>query len=539
MQNQFLWVVKDSKSEHLSRSSRSEESKIRRHVQRQRLIHQERTSSVEHTQIAACNKLPNQAWPHPLYPDLTWHERRSLSFFTCWTAREWSSWEDNKFWNTLVLQACYLDLHIAYGLIAIATWHEYCTSPSAGINRNQLEAFALTQCVKAFASGRISKHSTMSINLISCIILSTLQNFRADYQAYRLLRSARAMLNDLNSLDEKGFVESIVTRGFIVKEVRPILSRMEARLYVMCDQPAALLHSVQHSQTHQSSQYLPTIREAFPDLRSARDCLEAILDWGHNHVLAFLNAGNKETFNTILHWHIDQWQATLSQCQSFDASKILLHIVSLNGLVLLSTFNSRAETDFDAYNPILGRIIDLVAQLPSSNQAHKCVSFGTDTGLIGIIAFVGSRCRDPAIRHYALEWLLEAERLEGDRLRSNSGHIIRAWMILEEAGGRIRESGDILETARRRLVAGECYYTQKRLKLIFARAPYDSSAQGKTDVVWLDDNNPANYKTVELIHREDMPDVVFSPCHAAFLDDEQAAYYHIHTSRFYFPIPKT
>ncbi|KUJ06449.1 uncharacterized protein LY89DRAFT_726501 [Mollisia scopiformis] len=543
MPTQYLWVVKNSRSKRLSRSSRSEESQIRHHVQRQRLIaiqERRKTSTDEQLQRQSHEEIPGRFSLNLCYPDLTGSEKRGLNHFINRTAREWSGWQDSVFWNSLALQTCHQERSIAHGLIAIGAWHEYCGLPSQNANRAYLCQFALAQSVKAFAQGRISNHSTLLITLISCIILSTLQNFR-DYQAYRLLRSANAMLKRLDDPDAAYDAElEGMNRDLVEREVRPLINRMEARRCVMCDQPAALMYSIQQSQPQiQSVCQLPVVPQAFTTLRSARDSLESILNWGHDHVPDFsCRANSKEIFGAILRDRIGQWQAALDHCQDPGTSHILLQIASLNRLILLCTVESRSETDFDVYNPVFQRIVDLVTCLPRPSYAHTYVSFGIDCGLIDIVALVGSRCHDPVIRRTALTWLLNTERFEGDRLSSDSGYIIRAWMTLEEGDGPISSAADIPECVRRRLVLGERYHAQRRLKLTFARSPYESSTGTNTDVIWLEDTNPANLKAIANTHGEEMPDVIFSPCHAAFLDDEKGTYHHIHTTKFYFPISK-
>lgn len=108
--------------------------------------------------------------------------------------------------------------------------------------------------------------------------------------------------------------------------------------------------------------------------------------------------------------------------------------------------------------------------------------------------------------------------------------------MLEEAEGHIYSATDIPEAARRRLVAGERYHAKKRLKLIFTSYPHGPDA--KTDVVALHDICPGNAMNIAQTRGEHIPDVVFSPCHAAFFDDEKGTYHYIHATKFYFPIPR-
>ena len=333
----------------------------------------------------------------------------------------------------------------------------------------------------------------------------------------------------------------------ILNQVHALITLFEERLCMMGDQIAAFACSVRrHPHQNRPCRELPVIPMSFYTLRYARDCIEGILAWGHDHVVDFQDTDSeRKAFHSLLQDKVPLFQ------QALDSTTLpappeddlnLLRVAALNGMVLLLSYPVREETDFDSYNTMFGRIMHLVTELPSSNVQPGRVSFGIDCGLIDIVAFIGSRCREPGIRHRAFSWLRNSARFEGERLSSVSAQIISAWISLEE--GKPGEQPDAIpELHRRRLVAGERYHDQGLIKLIFSPSPYVINEGARMEVVWLETVTGNNLTELDrsLYGKErpiQMPDVIFGPGHAAFLDHEKGAYHHLHTRRFHCPVPR-
>ena len=258
METQILWIVKNTRSEHLSRSSKSEEAKIRHHVQRRRLAawrHRHRVARISTSFDPCCADLQ---------PD----ERRSLQFFIQRTGPEWCGWQDGHFWNVLALQASQNDSAIVHGLVAIAGCHEYTLSPADSNRAAQLRKLTSQQYANAFSVASNVNNMTYCTSLISCVILTSLQTYyRRDYQFYRLLRSGRAMIEEVGKFEGS---LSISTHCLVNESVRPLLDRLHARLCMMGDQFAALAHSIQHRKSQkQIKAELPPVPSLFINLRSA------------------------------------------------------------------------------------------------------------------------------------------------------------------------------------------------------------------------------------------------------------------------------
>ena len=536
MEKRLLWIVKDARSKHLSRSSRAEEAKIRHHVQR-------RQSALEQDYSLDVRLLTS---PKAIHAELRNPERRGLQFFVERTAPEWSGWQDEHFWNILVIQVSQHHRAVVHGLIAIASYHEASLIRSEGAEQTASQrCFALSQFAKALGIASRANDASSPANLICCVILASLQAYNEDYQFYRLLRSGRALLEDT---DEHWQPRQAADISTVQESVRPLFSRMHERLCMMGDQHAALAYSVRNTKRRRRclSTSIPT---TFAELRAARDCLEAILDWSHDQVFDTLAQSTAYSFfRSILTERISRWQ------QALDLSKLpvpqTLTLGAINAVILLSTLSldPLQETAFDAHVDDFSRIMDMVESLPLEHQHRPMrISFGIDGGLLDIVAFVASRCREPIVRCRALIWLETFPRYEGERLSTESAVIAKLWNGLETetalsgATQKIDTANDVPELARRRLLRGERYTVPGFLKLNFGRSAYiASTANSNEDEIWLDIANAANLgsQRPSVLKLDVLPDVIFEPGHAAFLDQVACTYHHMWTEKFYFPIPK-
>ena len=97
MKKELLWITKDASSEELSRSARAEETQIRQHVQRTRVESNDTKRRPRGHRALVPLPLPAPAI------DLNAAEKRSLSYFIQRTGPDWCGWQDDDFWNGLVL----------------------------------------------------------------------------------------------------------------------------------------------------------------------------------------------------------------------------------------------------------------------------------------------------------------------------------------------------------------------------------------------------------------------------------------------------
>lgn len=385
--------------------------------------------------------------------------------------------------------------------------------------------------------------TTYLTNLIHCVVLACLQAHQNDYQDFRLLRSAGAMLQEL---DMPGRIVSAAERGMIDRQVRPLVMRLQARLCTICDLPAALERSAQlHQSRGLPRRALPSIPAWFSSLRQARDSLESIFNWAHDHVLQ--NDSSTPTINmhSILTNYINDWHAALPATSPAQTTA-LLHLSALHGLILIQTCTARTDMAFDAHVPTFSKMMDIIASLgPPRHATRGTISFGIDSGLLDIVAFVATRCREPRLRRAAIAWLQTASRTEGDRLSVVSAQIAHAWLQLEEGSlvARPQCAADVPAWNRWRLVRGARYHARSLVRLEFVGASLDGDDAAATRVeVCISEKKDVQNCTVDaggMAADWGLPDVLIEKCGAAFLEDrDTAAYHRVQIEHFYFPIPR-
>lgn len=181
--------------------------------------------------------------------------------------------------------------------------------------------------------------------------------------------------------------------------------------------------------------------------------------------------------------------------------------------------------------------------LDETNTSHSSlsndISFGIDSGLVDIVTFVGTKCRDPIVRRQALNLLLLGNRIEGDRLASIPGEILRVQIELEESDVDVRSCKDVPESHRRRLLRGHQVFATRQIELFFTATPYDPNlgALEERHSVSLpgpiEEDTPGDYQP-------NRPDAIFGSGYARFLEDrETGKYFGLDIEQFFFPIPRS
>lgn len=194
---------------------------------------------------------------------------------------------------------------------------------------------------------------------------------------------------------------------------------------------------------------------------------------------------------------------------------------------------------YDQYLEDFRLVVQLIEETSASRSSYrKDISFGIDSGLVDIVAFVGTKCRDPFLRRRALQVLLYGSRVEGDRIASIPGEILRLHIDLEEQGLNVASCHDVPETNRRRLVRGHQLFIRQRIDLFFTTSLSDPAlgAVIEKNHVSLpgEDHRALDDETCS-----DTPDTIFGVGYAAFPEDgETMRYFRLEQDRFDFPIPK-
>ncbi|KAK5065363.1 hypothetical protein LTR84_001201 [Exophiala bonariae] len=539
MPESLLWINKDVASEVLSRSSKAETRKIRKHVQHERQLKakaaQEVTSkpvspprktsrserSIVHSEQAleqiplrqrglkldtniegykqsdeyrSCQLAALSASLSPTtqstrvlhtitsFPGLDTAELRSLAFFCQRTAPEWSGWRDASFWNKLILQACHLNRSILHGVVALGALHESSEIDGESDERSSLQDIALHQSSKA---SRLAVETAVSdiSTLISCIIFICMQNLQDSHTAYQLLKTGHSLISDIDRRLLSGELilaesEKTVLNSFL----RPIIERLRMRFCCIVDVPSALAISAALRKSKMEVPLsLPSIPTVFSSLLEARNKLELIIEWAQENVdpSKLSLQGHSQTQNLLSMWidALDRNSAsTLERYDALISSKKLLKSAALVASILIDTLGTHSECNYDDHVDKFAEIIQLYkVALGDHYRSPRRVSFGIDSGVIDTLSFIAGRCRDPIIRREAIDLLIQTNRMEGDLQGTTGSTILSKLIELEEEGLDVSCASDIPETSRLRIWEDHQYWDKGEIQIFFVHWPYEPS----------------------------------------------------------------
>lgn len=461
-------------------------------------------------------------------------ERRSLAFFQLRTSQEWSGWRDSHFWNVLALQVSQQSQGVARSLIALSALHERMEALGS-VERQRLQHLSYEQSSKATAQLlAVSKLSYFEA-LVSCLIMICFHGLqRNPASAFVLLRSGTKLLHECGRPEVSSWDE----RQVIDKTLRPLFDRLIFRHVGMGDPGGSFALSAERYRANKpiSPEEAPAVPPMFSTLEEARHGLQQILDWAHDHVPAREGpTSSLETFlSTFLRlrdaWAIALSQSNLSHSKESSRSLKLLKAASIFNAIIVEMVHCSDETAYDKYLADFEEMMSLV-------EAAKLVShsFGIDAGLLDIVAFTGTKCRDPHIRRRALRLLRSQSRLEGDRIASNPATILEALITLEERGLNVDSCHDVPGSSRRHLVCGQQHVAQRRIDLFYASA--DGSVKERCSVSLAGATGPklSGKPSADAY----IPDAIFGAGYASYLQDRQTgSYFRLELDRFYFYIPK-
>lgn len=462
------------------------------------------------------------------------NERRSLAFFQLRTSQEWSGWEDSHFWNVLVLQVSQQSQGVARSLIALSALHERMEALGS-VERQRLQHLSYEQSSKATAQLlAVSKLSYLEA-LVSCLIMICFHGLqRNPASAFVLLRSGTRLLHECDCSESSSLEE----RQLIDKTLRPLFDRLIFRHCGMGDPGGSFALSAERHRVKNrtSAEEAPVVPPIFSTLEEARHGLQQILDWAHDHIPAReAPMSLLEAFLAAFCQLRDDWATALAQ-SDFSKSKEtsrslkLLKAASIFNAIIVETAHCSDETAYDRYLAAFEEVMSLV-------EAAKMVghSFGIDAGLLDIVAFVGTKCRDPHIRRRALCLLRSQSRLEGDRIASNPATILQALITLEERGLAVTSCHDIPGSSRRHLVCGQQHIAQGRIDLFYASSDGSVKERCSVSLAGAAGRKPNGKASAEA----DVPDAIFGAGYASYLENRQTrSYFRLELDRFYFYIPK-
>lgn len=482
-------------------------------------------------------------------------EHITLSLFVCRTAHQWCGWQDQHFWQSLVLQGVLHSNAIAHALISFAALDRSCDKDISGEYRDRLELLACRQTQKAVNFVNANPPS-LTVSLISCVVFTCLQNFQDIHQAHRLIQHGAKLLEEYDERVRAGGSGITADERYLIdNSVRPLLERLQARYCTIADPVVALCRSVrQHRSLGLPCSPTPVIGDQFESLLEARDCLLKIFAWGHDSVPepdSDQNDQNNflEKLDELLNnWQISSDRSTIAidstQPQKDHRSGKLLRAARMAGTILLKTYGTDDETVFDAFLPEFRGILECVRDVGLEDASTGRFSFGIDAGMLDMIGMVVGRCRDPPTRHATLAFVANTQRVEGDRVGMIGHTIMNAVVDVEEHGLYPRCAADIPGARRVRLMEDQQYFGLCKVRVLLLTAPYDVSRGARVIQRWVDIPGLPMVRSIQVARAQKsakvgVPDMIYGSHRAAFLEDASSKkYYHFPLKRFYFSVPR-
>lgn len=600
MNQDLLWVNKNSTSTYLSRSSKAETARIRAHVQHLSIQARARRKSAppprtgKRTAKQALTSLPDDeldgtSSPDPLIKQedtdeaearqtppveavqqaardnhllaanaLTWlpnaspEERRSFVFFLQRTAREWSGYRDVAFWNILVPQFSAKHEHIFHSVVALGALHEKLESTDNALQEAQLQQMLWRQCSKAAQIGA-QRPVADTIALMSCIILVCLQNLQSNPIAFQMLKIGCNLVLDIERRVQDGVMVLPRNELSLLQDyLKPILERLGTRYCFIVDLPSAFaLHvGAKHNEQLRYSTE-PILPDQFHTLLEARNALEMIADWSVINATSIDSPGRVRCRQNELVEHLLlQWETLLETVPlhsqgdypGLQNSKGLLKAAGLVTRILFDTLGSAYECEFDKHIEKFREITSIYDQVSSASQARRRqkISFGIDTGIIHTLAFVVGRCRDPHIRREALRLLERDDHVEGDMRASTGSNVLHKLIELEEGGRQILCQEEIQECERVRIWQDQQYWHDGVVQVHFIRSPYDPARGAQFQEEWtrMPIRISDGIASPSTSTPSKLANVVYARGMAAFLDENTGQYHHIVLKSFFLPIPR-
>ena len=405
---------------------------------------------------------------------------------------------EHEFWSRIALQAGEHRRCVREALLAIQAYHESILETKSSLEH--LER-ANSQYVKALRS-TVKEQSPLQTSdfgemLILSVIFRAIEMLRNNYtHAFIHLKASRSMMDE----KEASHIHSTSIDDIFT----PMISRLEYKSMPLSDLGANAYDSeVDHT-----------------DIEPARRKGHALMSWAC-HVLSLQGpATTKESFESFralfinlgLRWteHIDeviknQWSAGVQRSYSiyaklnFFLSKVAFNVMTFSD----EQIYDKQTKDFETMIGLCKEYASLKDRLLQDSGFGACqarpVRLAIGVELIATAFLVGEKCREPTIRHSALEFLKSTPRRESSWYSSHAASILDFVRYTEEKGLRVTTSTDIPISQRLSLKRIEYFYSgsgpaQYPAKLVvdfqppaWARIEYVIGGQaGQVQERWID-----------------------------------------------------
>ncbi|KAF2877540.1 hypothetical protein BDV95DRAFT_481922 [Massariosphaeria phaeospora] len=359
-------------------------------------------------------------------------ERRSLHYFQCQTAPQFTGHFDSDFWSSLVLQVGSREPCVQSAVVALGSLHEAfenCSTPGRPITTHQPSVHAYDYYSRAISllntHIRTEGWQGLDVSLICCILCVGFEWLRGCYAAADThLRSGLLILRQWFENRGSGpcSISFFSPAGHLIRsQLTPMFTRLtlQARSFIATQYP-----------------WTPAMLEEKPivdskGLKAALESLEAILCQMYLQAEAYeeMNEQRLATFsNRLAHWS-KLYAHHLSTVEPTPHT-IVLVLLYETATIMLGTSHSYSQMQFDAYTPNFLRIVEMAELLSSSTTSR----FSMDIETVPLLYYVGIKCRHSIIRRKAIALLASGARREGAWDGSATARLAEEIVHIEEGG---------------------------------------------------------------------------------------------------------
>lgn len=405
----------------------------------------------------------------------------SFQFFVQVCAPSLLNFGSQRFWNELVLQACFVDESIKHLIIAASRlgWHRV-IEEDAEERPPENDTLFLSHYGKALKLLSQARDPDPAFLLMACLLLILCDEFR--HNAFAALQHIIAGRNILATYEPK----SVVREDTAIREIGLIFAKLETQTGELYSQVRPLPHTwpsfaqrrswlegdIQHFATPLDNK---DDHKDFKSIDKAAQSLQAIAVECMSHQIPGPPPSTRfhtvPTLTNQLNSWLDQYILLERSMRSLSSSVIVTSLYLLRNYHMCITLLSRCEpfgqeAAFDSY---------------AGNFEHIMVTAGflirtTKIRIIPILFFVATRYRNASIRRRAIEMLKQCG-LDGQILAKIALKVVR---IEEKVVGNPIVCSDIPESARIRLINLVFDTDGAAYVLRFKRKPYGDDTAVET-----------------------------------------------------------
>ena len=391
------------------------------------------------------------------------------------------------FWTCVVPQTSQQEAAIKYQLIATASLEDSLMHTST--SRAEAEMVATRYYGKALTLLAHTTHSRdKHIMLVSCLLSIAMENMRGD--ATTALLHCRHGLQVTREWKQERLASHLPLSGsdeIIDEYIEPIFAQLEAAAAMMYIKGRHVAITPIENLTYTR----PLMPDEFPSLVKAREKFFELGNWMYYQERS--NPGSYVADHPVLKQNLKLWsswhsaflrfkhkqrpyiQSTRSQAQ---LQLLLLETHYHNHFITLLCQSRPVETASDEYISAFQSHIAVCAEVVSSLVTYQRVTdplasdFDFDPGVLPPLWQTAITCRDPPIRHRALELLRLHHRRCGHEDDCSSAAMCEAIIKLEEDGiANPQTCADIPEEKRLRVLYADLTHPGQ-MTLTVTRAPY-------------------------------------------------------------------